>query len=127
MKISNDLKIKKELDAVYIDSSGTKHLDYMKALCAESQILMCKERKLQKKQRIMDTIELIMQILKSKNWGVYYKSQPIQPLETQDGSAIYKVNQVDEHEIVKVIEEALTWDTTETNPISNQSKNSTTG
>jgi len=127
LKRNNDLKIEKELDTVYIDSSGTKHLDYMEARCAETQILMCRERKLKQRQRIMDTIELIMQVLKSKNWGVYYKSQPIQPLETQDGSAIYKVNQVDEHEIVKVIEEALTWDTTETNPISNQSKNSTTG
>ena len=127
MKNNNDLKIKKELDTVYIDSSGGRHLDYMEARCAESQILMCKERKLQQKQRIMDTIELIMQALKSKNWGVYYKIQPIQPLETQDGSALYKVNQVDEKEIEKVIEEALIWDTQETNPISNQSKNSKTG
>ena len=99
----------------------------MEALCAETQMLMCKERKLQQKQRIMDITELIFKVLKSKNWGVYYKSQPIQPLETQDGTALYKVNQVDECEIEKVIEEALAWDTTETNPISNQNKNSTTG
>ena len=99
----------------------------MEARCAETQILLCKDRKLQKKQRIMDTTELIMQILKNKNWGVYYKSQPMQPLETQDGTALYKVNQVDECEIEKVITEALTWETQETNPISNQSKNSTTG
>ena len=127
MKNNNDLKIEKELDTVYIDSSGKRHLDYMEARCAESQILACRERKLQKKQRIMDTIELIMQVLKSKNWGVYYKSRPMQLLEMQDGNALYKVNQVDECEIEKVIEEALTWDTQETNPISNQSKNSTTG
>ena len=99
----------------------------MEARCAETQILACRERKLQQKQRIMETIELIMQVLKSKNWGVYYKSQPMQPLETQDGTALYKVNQVDECEIEKVITEALTWDTTKTNPISNQNKNSTTG
>ena len=127
MKKNNDLKIKKELDTVYIDSSGKRHLDYMEARCAETQILMCKERKLQQKQRIMKIAELIMQVLKSKNWGIYYKIQPIQPLETQDGTALYKVNQVDEHEIEKVIEEALAWDIAETNPISNQSKNSTTG
>ena len=98
----------------------------MEARCAESQIAKCKEHKLKQKQKIMDTIELIMQVLKSKNWGVYYKSQPIQPLETKDGTALYKVNQVDEREIEQVIEKALTWDQ-ETNPISNQSKNSTTG
>jgi len=127
LKNNNDLKIKKELDTVYIDSSGKRHLDYIEARCAELQILMCEERKLQQRQRIMEIIELIMQVLKSKNWGIYYKIQPIQPLETQDGSALYKVNQVDEHEIEKVIEEALAWETQETNPISNQSKNSKTG
>ena len=99
----------------------------MEARCAESQILKCKERKLKQEQRIMETAELIMQVLKSKNWGVYYKSQPMQPLETQDGTSLYKVNQVDECEIERVITEALTWETQETNPISNQSKNSTTG
>ena len=127
MKSNNDLKINKELDTVCIDSSGKRHLNYIDARCAEAQIFMCKERKLQQRKRIMETIELIMQVLKSKNWGIYYKIQPIQPLETQDGTALYKVNQVDEQEIEKVIEEALAWDTQKTNPISNQSKNSTTG
>ena len=56
----------------------------------------------------MDTIELIMQVLKSKNWGVYYKSRPMQLLEMQDGNALYKVNQVDDSEIEKVILQSLT-------------------
>ena len=126
MKNSNDLKLKKELDFVYIDSSGKKYLEYMEAQCAEAQIQMCIERKLQKKQMIMDTVELIMQVLKSENWGVYYKNQPMQPLEMQDGDALYKVNQVDESEIEAVIEQALTkWNTSQID--SNQNKNSTTG
>ena len=129
LKPNNDLKIKKELDTVYIDSSGTRHLDYMKALCAQAQINSCRERKLQKKQRIMDTVELIMQVLKSENWGVYNKNQPIQPLEMQDGNSLYKVNQVDESDIETVIEKALTkgqpWGSSQTD--SNQNKNSITG
>jgi hypothetical protein len=125
----NDLKLKSELDTVYIDSSGTRYLDYMQALCAESQIQQCIERKLKQKQRIMDIVELIMQMLKSENWGVYYKNQPIQPLEMQDGNALYKVNQVDEEQIETAIEQALTkdkpWESSQIN--SNQNKNSTTG
>ena len=101
----------------------------MTALCAESQIQVCIERKLKQKQRIMDIVELIMQVLKSENWGVYYKNQPIQPLEMQDGNALYKVNQVDEEQIETAIEKALTkdepWESSQTN--SNQNKNSTTG
>ena len=98
----------------------------MDALCAESQIFMCRERKLKQKQRIMDTIELIMQVLERKNWGVYYRNNPMQLLETQDNSALYKVNQVDECDIETTIEQALTeWESSQTN--SNQNKNSTTG
>ena len=126
MKNNSDLKLQKELEAVYIDSSGKKHLDYMEALCAETQIQVCKERKLQQKQRIMDIVELVMQVLKSENWGVFYRNLPIQPLEMQDGNALYKVNQVDECEIETRIEQALTkWESLQNN--SNQNKNSTTG
>ena len=129
MKNNNDLKIKKELESVYIDSSGKRHLDYMEALCAETQIQTCRERKLQKIQRIMNIVELIMQVLKSENWGVFYKNQPIQPLEMQDGNALYKVNQVDECDVEAAIEAALTkgksWESSQTD--SNQNKNSTTG
>ena len=82
----------------------------MDALCAESQIQSCIEYKLQQKKRIMDIVELIMQVLKSENWGVYYKNQPIQPLEMQDGNSLYKVNQVDEDEIELAIEQSLTKD-----------------
>ena len=126
---SNDPKIQRELDTVYIDSGGTKHLDYMKALCAESQISMARERKLQQKQRIMDIVELIMQVLKSENWGVYYRNQPIQPLEMQDGNALYKVNQVDETDIEIALTGALTkgspWEHSQTD--SSQKKTSETG
>ena len=101
----------------------------MKALCAEAQIQTVRERKLQQKQRIMSVIELIMKVLKSENWGVYYRNQPIQPLEMQDGNSLYKVNQVDEHQLEQVLEEALTkgesWESSQTN--SNQSNNSKTG
>jgi hypothetical protein len=126
---NSDLKIKKELDTVYIDSSGKRHLDYMEALCAEAQIQMCRDVKLKQKQKIMDIVKLITQVLKSENWGVFYRNQPIQPLEMQDGSALYKVNQVDENEIETAIEQALTkgesWESSQIDL--NQNKNSKTG
>ena len=127
---NNDLKIQRELDTVYIDSSGTRHLKYMKALCAEAQIQTCRDRKLQIEKRIMDIVELIMQVLKSENWGVFYKNQPIQPLEMQDGNSLYKVNQVDESSIEEVLQQTLTKGTSwqeSSQTDSNQNKNSKTG
>ena len=98
----------------------------MDALCAESQIQACVERKLKQKQRIMDIAELIMQVLKSENWGMFYKNQPIRNLETQDGGTLYEVNQVDECEIETIIEQTLTkWSSSQIT--SNQNTSSTTG
>lgn len=129
LKNNNDLKLKSELDTVYIDSSGKKYLKEIDALRAEAQIQLSRDSKLQIKKRIMDIIELVMQVLKSENWGVYYKNQPIQPLEMQDGNSLYKVNQVDECDIETAIEQKLTkdksWESTQKN--SSQSKNSTSG
>ena len=126
MKINSDLKLKKELETVYIDSSGKKHLNHMDALCAESQIQVCIERKLKQRQRIMDIVELVMQVLKDENWGVFYKNQPMRVLETQDGGTLYEVNQVDECEIETVIHQTLTkWQSSQID--SNQNKSSTTG
>ena len=105
-----DQQIKKELDFVYIVSDGRKFLKYMDALYAESELQSGIKNKLSKEEKIMDTVELIMRILESKNWGIYYRNQPIQPLETQDGSALYKVNQVDDSELEKVITQLLTED-----------------
>ena len=128
---NNDLKqkIQKELDVVYVDSGGTRHLDFMKALCAEAQIQTCKDRKLQIKQGIMDIVELIMQVLKNENWGVYYKNRPMQHLELQDGNSFYQINRVDESDVEQRIEDALTkgkdWEHSQTD--SNQNKNSMTG
>ena len=79
LKNNNDLKLKHELEFVYIDSSGKKYLKKIDALCAEAQIQLSLDSKLQKKKRIMDIIELVMKVLRRENWGVYYKNQPIQP------------------------------------------------
>ena len=103
-----DHQIRKELESVYIVSDGRKFLKYMDALHAESELQSGIKNKLSKEEKIMDTVKLIMRILKSQNWGIYYRNQPIQPLETQDGSALYKVNQVDDSEIEKVIKQSLT-------------------
>ena len=104
MNRNKKLKIKSELETVYIDSSGTRHIDYAKAMCAEAQIQLAKDAKFKQRQKIMKIVELIMQILESENWGVYYKNQPIQPLEMQDGNSLYQVNRVAESEIENVIE-----------------------
>jgi len=121
--------IKNELDTVYITTDGRKFLKYMDAIYAESQLQFGIEMKNKKNEKNMDIIKLVMQVLKSENWGIFYKNQPIQPLELQGGDALYKVNQVDDSEIEERFNEALTkgetWKHLQIN--STQRKNSETG
>ena len=122
-----DQKIKKELETVFITSDGRKFLKYIDALYAQSEIEKGIEIKLSKQKRVMNIVELIMNVLKSENWGVYYKNQPMQPLEMQDGNPLYKINQVDDEDVEQAITNKLTegesWNHSETN----QKKNSETG
>ena len=124
-----DQKIKRELETVHITSDGRKFLKHNDALYAQSEIEKGIQIKLSKQRKVMDIVELIMNVLKGENWGVYYKNQPIQPLEMQDGNALYKVNQVDEVEVETAITKELTkdkpWKSSQTN--SDQNENSTTG
>ena len=129
MNNNSDLKIKSELETVYIDSSGSKHLKRTDALCAEAQIILAREIKLKQKEKVMNIVELVMRVLKNENWGVFYKNQPIQPLEMQDGNSLYKVNQVDESDIETALEDSLTkgksWEHSQID--SNQNSSSTNG
>ena len=122
-------KIKKELDTVFITTDGRKFLKFVDALYAQSELNKGIEIKLSKQKRIMDIAEIIMSVLKSEHWGVYYKNQPMQPLEMQDGNALYKINQVDdidvEQAIINKLTEGKSWDHSQTNIV--QKKNSETG
>ena len=74
-------KIRSELDTVYIISDGRKFLKYIDALYSQSEIDKGIEIKLSKQARVMDIVKIVMDVLKHENWGIYYKNQPIQPLD----------------------------------------------
>ena len=101
----------------------------MDALYAEGEVQGGIERKLSKQKKIMDIVDIVMQVLKSENWGVYYKNRPMKHLGLQDGNSFYQVNQVDESDVESTIEHALTkgssWEHSQTDL--NQKKNSETG
>ena len=112
-------KIRSELDTVYITSDGRKFLKYIDALYSQSEIDKGIEIKLSKQARVMDIVKKVMDVLKQENWGLYYKAQPMQPLEMQDGAPLYKINQVDDDDIERALINTLTkgesWKHSETN------------
>jgi hypothetical protein len=87
--------IKTELDTIYITSSGDRYLKEMDAICAESQILKAQEAKAKRRKVMTDMVDILINVLKENNWGVFYKSEPMQILTLQDGAPLMKVNEVD--------------------------------
>ena len=112
-------KIRSELEIIYIISDGRKFLKYIDALYSQSEIDKGIEIKLSKQARVMDIVKIVMDVLKYENWGVYYRNQPMQPLEMQDGAPLYKINLVDDEDIEKALINTLTkgesWKHSETN------------
>jgi len=94
-----EVKVKAELETVYITSSGTKYLKKMDALCAEAQIQMARESREKRRRIIMSMVDILMHVLKENNWGVFYKSEPMQTLTLQDDSPLLRINEVDDESI----------------------------
>ena len=95
--------IKTELDTVYITSAGTKYLKKMDALCAESQIQQAQEAKEKRRKRMTDMVDILINVLKENNWGVFYKSEPMQTLTLQDDAPLLKINEVDNDSIEEAV------------------------
>ena len=119
--------VKSELDFVYITSAGTRYLKEMDALCEEAAIQAIRENKQQKQERIMDYIEVMLKVFSDMNWGVYYKSEPMHTLNMQEGAALYKINEVDEDEVERVIGRAIKECLQTKSQNSEQNENNNTG
>ena len=95
--------IQKELETVYITSSGNKYLKEMDAICAESQIQQARESKEKRRKIIMGMVDILLNILRENNWGVFYKSEPMQTLNLQDGAPLLKINEVDSESLESAV------------------------
>ena len=75
----------------------------MDAICAEAQIQQAKESQQRRKEKLMGTIEAILEVLMEENWGIYFKNNPMRSLSTQEGGTLYEINTVDLEEVERVL------------------------
>ena len=54
-----------------------------------------------------DIAELVCEVLKDKQWGIFFKHEPVQALPVQNNTVLYKVNEVKEEELVSAVKEAI--------------------
>ena len=60
---------------------------------------------------MLNLVELIIKILSSNQWGIFYKPNPLEKLNVQEDIDMYKINEVPMadfiNELNKAIEESL--------------------
>ena len=96
-----------ELAIVYLTSDDTKFLDEYKALIYEASLNETEttnRRWIEMKTKIA---EIVCEILKKKQWGIFFKNEPVQALPVQDSTTLYKVNEVKQDELLDAIEHEM--------------------
>ncbi len=98
----------------------------MDALCAEAQIQQVRQSKQKREDRMTKLIDILLDVLEQNNWGIFYKSEPMQTLTIQDGSPLLKINEVDEDVVEQAINDVVmnldnnhleNWDKQEHTPL----------
>ena len=99
--------IRTELTTLYLTSDNKQYLNEYEALLHESALE--DNRKMNRRWEEMKTniAELVCEVLKRKQWGLFFKNEPVQSLPVQDSTTLYKVNEVKEDELVHAIKEAI--------------------
>ena len=93
--------MKTELRIVFLAKDGKAFLTQEEAMLHENKTKEAKE------EEDMTVIELVQKILEDNNWGVYYKSKPLQNLQVQDGVPLLRVNDVGLSIVSQEIDKAL--------------------
>ena len=99
--------LKTELAIVYLTSDDTKFLNEYKAVIYESSLNEKQTTDRRWKEMKTKIAELVCKILKEKQWGIFFKNEPIQALPAQDNTTLYKVNEVRDDELLDAIEYSM--------------------
>ena len=99
--------LKTELAIVYLTSDDTKFLNEYKAVIYESSLNEKQTTDRRWKEMKTKIAELVCEILKKKQWGIFFKNEPIQALPVQDNTTLYRVNEVRDDELLDAIEYSM--------------------
>ena len=120
--------LKTEIAIIYLTSDGKSFLNEYLAIIHESSLE--DKRKTDRRWEEMKTkiAELVCQIIKEKQWGIFFRNEPIQALPVQDNTALYKINEVRDDELLDAIRDAIDertneWQNHQANVQQNQTDN----
>ena len=98
---------------MYLTSDGKQFFNEDLAAIHESSL--DEQRNRNRRWNTMKTkiAELVCQIIKEKQWGIFFKNEPMQALPIQNNTSIYKINEVKDDELMDAIQQAMDERTSE--------------
>ena len=99
--------LKTEIATVYLTTDDKRFLNKHQAIIHESELQEKRNKNRRWEQMKTDIAELVCEVLKDKQWGIFFKHEPVQALPVQDNTVLYKVNEVKEEELICAVKGAI--------------------
>ena len=91
----------------FLTSNDKRFLNEYQAVIHESTLHEEEDKERRWDEMTIKIAELVCEILEKKQWGIFFKNEPIQALPVQDNTTLYKVNEVRDDELLYAIECAM--------------------
>ena len=99
--------LKTELTATYLTSDGGRFFDEYEAVIHEYSLQQNKAKERRWNKMKTKIAELVCDIIKEKQWGIFFKHEPMKALPVQDETSLYKINEVNRDELMDAVMQAL--------------------
>ena len=99
--------LKTELTATYLASDGSRFFEEYEAVIYEYSLQQNKAKERRWNEMKTKIAELVCDIIKEKQWGIFFKHEPMKALPVQDESSLYKINEVNRDELMDAVMQAL--------------------
>ena len=99
--------LKTELTATYLASDGSRFFEEYDAVIYEYSLQQNKAKERRWNEMKTKIAELVCDIIKEKQWGIFFKHEPMKALPVQDETSLYKINEVNRDELMDAVMQAL--------------------
>tara|TARA_Y100001963_G_scaffold62096_1_gene86662 strand:+ start:2257 stop:2727 length:471 start_codon:yes stop_codon:yes gene_type:complete len=99
--------LKTELTTTYLASDGSRFFEEYEAVIYEYSLQQNKAKERRWNEMKTKIAELVCDIIKEKQWGIFFKHEPMKALPVQDETSLYKINEVNRDELMDAVMQAL--------------------
>lgn len=99
--------LKTELTTTYLTNDGCRFFNEYEAVIYEYSLQQDKAKERRWIEMKTKIAELVCDVIKEKQWGIFFKHEPMKALPVQDKTSLYKINEVNNDELMDAVMQAL--------------------